>query len=260
MFKRIITIASLVLLTVGLVGCNGEKKDTATQAEPIRVGMSGTYYPFTFVKQGELQGFEVDLWTAIGKELNRPVKYSTANFSGLFGMLEAGKIDTISNQITATDARKVKYNFSQPYVYDGAQIVVRNDNTTIKGIDDLAGHSVAVNLGSNFEALLRNHDKDNKIKILTYDSGIEQDVIVGRTDAFVMDRNSALALITDGDKPLKLAGKQFNVLENAFPFAKTEKETQLRDQVNQALDTLRKNGKLAEISVKWFKTDITKPH
>ncbi|WP_140417142.1 transporter substrate-binding domain-containing protein, partial [Vibrio cholerae] len=48
-------------------------------------------------------------------------------------------IDTISNQITITDARKAKYLFSDPYVIDGAQITVRKGNEAIKGIDDLAG-------------------------------------------------------------------------------------------------------------------------
>ena len=103
-------------------------------------------------------------------------------------MLETGRIDTISNQITITDERKAKYAFSQPYVYDSAQIVVRKGNSTIHGIQDLAGKKVAVNLGSNFEELLRKNDPAKKIDIRTYDSNFEQDVALGRIDAFVMDR------------------------------------------------------------------------
>ena len=34
-------------------------------ADTIRVGMSGGYFPFTFVKQDKLQGFEVDFMNAI---------------------------------------------------------------------------------------------------------------------------------------------------------------------------------------------------
>jgi putative amino-acid transport system substrate-binding protein len=34
-------------------------------AETIRVGMSGGYFPFTFVQQDKLQGFEVDFMNAV---------------------------------------------------------------------------------------------------------------------------------------------------------------------------------------------------
>lgn len=135
---------------------------TVQAATEVKVGMSGRYFPFTFVKQDELQGFEVDVWNEIGKRNDYKVEFVTANFSGLLGLLETGRIDTISNQITITDARKAKYLFSDPYVIDSAQITVRKGNEAIKGIDDLAGKTVAVNLGSNFEQLLRNHDKDGK--------------------------------------------------------------------------------------------------
>ncbi|MDW2459336.1 transporter substrate-binding domain-containing protein, partial [Vibrio sp. 1249-1] len=147
-----------------------------TAATEVKVGMSGRYFPFTFVKQDKLQGFEVDMWDEIGKRNDYKIEYVTSNFSGLFGLLETGRIDTISNQITMTDERKAKYLFADPYVIDGAQITVRTGNDSIKGVDDLAGKTVAVNLGSNFEQLLRQYDKDGKINIKTYDTGIEHDV------------------------------------------------------------------------------------
>ena len=87
---------------------------TVQAATNVKVGMSGRYYPFTFVEQDKLQGFEVDLWDEIGKRNDYKIEYVTANFSGLFGLLETGRIDTISNQITITDARKKQIPFCQP--------------------------------------------------------------------------------------------------------------------------------------------------
>ncbi|MCL9782965.1 amino acid ABC transporter substrate-binding protein [Vibrio sp. S4M6] len=231
----------------------------AVQAETVvKVGMSGRYYPFTFVKQDKLQGFEVDLWKEIGKREHYKVEFVTANFSGLFGLLESGHIDTISNQITITPERKAKYLFSNPYVIDGAQLAVRKSNDSIHGINDLAGKTVAVNLGSNFEQLLRQHDKNGKIHIKTFDTGIEQSVLIGATDAFVMDRLSVVQLIKKSHLPLKLAGKPFATIENAWPFMKDAKGRKLQEQVNQALASMRADGTLAKISEKWFGADITK--
>lgn len=229
------------------------------QDKPLRVGMSGQYFPFTFVEQDELKGFEVDVMNALGEEMGRDIQYETANFSGLFGMLQSGRIDTVANQITITDERKKAYVFSDPYVYDGAQVVTKKGNTEVKGVEDLKGKTVAVNLGSNFEALLEELPYADQITIKTYESNLERDTALGRVDAFVMDRVSASQIIKEKPLPLELAGPTFSQITNAYPFHDTEAGRALRDEVNKALETLRDNGTLASISEKWFGTDITQP-
>ena len=180
----------------------------AIAQETIKVGMSGKYFPFTFVKQDKLQGFEVDMWNQIGERTGYKVEFVTASFSGLFGMLETGRVDTISNQITITDERKAKYAFSQPYVY-------------------------------------------------TYDSAFEQDVALGRIDAFVMDRVSTAQLIKESKLPLQQAGAPFETIENALPFLKTPEKQAVLKKVDDALTAMRKDGTLTKISEKWFAADIT---
>ena len=115
-----------------------------------------------------------------------------------------------------------------------------------------------MNLGSNFEKLLRDNDKSNQIDIKTYDTGIEHDVALGRSDAFVMDRLSAAQLIKKSGLPLQLAGEPFETIENAWPFVKNEKGQKLQQEVNKALSEMRTDGTLAEISQKWFDADVTK--
>ncbi|GAD90589.1 MULTISPECIES: amino acid ABC transporter substrate-binding protein [Vibrio] len=244
-----------LIYAVALVATLGQAAHAATE---IKVGMSGRYYPFTFVEKDKLQGFEVDMWDEIARRNDYDVKYVTSSFSGLFGMLETGHIDTISNQITPTDARKAKYLFSDAYVVNGVQITVRKGNDSIKTIDDLSGKTVAVNLGSNFEQILRDHNKDNSINIKTYDTGIEHDVALGRADAFVMDRLSALSLIKKTGLPLQLAGQPFETIDSAMPFVKNDKGRKLQKVVNETLTAMRKDGTLAKISNKWFDADVTK--
>lgn len=81
---------------------------------------------------------------------------------------------------------------------------------------------------------------------------------LGRTDAFVMDRLSSIELIKKANLPLELAGQPFETIENAWPFMKNEKGEKLRNEVNTALNAMREDGTLADISIKWFDTDITK--
>ena len=229
-------------------------------AETIRVGMSGGYFPFTFTRTDELQGFEVDFLNAIGAETGDDVEFVTMSFSGLIGALESGRIDTIANQITITPDREAKFAFTQPYVYDGAQVVVKAGNEDqITGPESLKDKSVAVNLGSNFEELLRNLPYADQIDIRTYESNIEQDTALGRVDAFVMDRASSAQVIAKSPLPLALAGKPFDEIRNALPFRNDEAGQALRDKVDAAITTLKENGKLAEISQKWLDADVTQP-
>lgn len=251
MLKRL----ALTAMAAGLMTTGG-----LTQADEhtIKVGMSGGYFPFTFVEQDKLQGFEVDVMEAVAEEMDSEVEFVTANFSGLFGMLESGRIDTIANQITITEERTAKYVFTEPYVYDGAQAVVREGNEEIQSVADLKGKTVAVNLGSNYEELLRELPYADEIDIRTYESNIEQDTALGRVDAFVMDRVSASQVIKEKPLPLALAGQPFSEIRNALPFRDTEEDRALRDRVNAALTSLRESGELAAISEEWFGTDITR--
>jgi putative amino-acid transport system substrate-binding protein len=231
---------------------------TAAQAETLNVGMSGGYFPFTFVKLDELQGFEVDFINAIAAETGDEVNFVTMSFSGLIGALEAGRIDTIANQITITPAREAKFAFSQPYVFDGAQVVVKAGNEdTITSVDDLSGKTVAVNLGSNFEQLLNELPNAANIDIRTYESNIAQDTALGRVDAFVMDRVSSAQLIAESPLPLALAGKPFSEIRNALPFRNDNDGLALRNTFDAAITTLKDDGTLAAISEKWFGSDIT---
>jgi putative S-methylcysteine transport system substrate-binding protein len=226
-------------------------------AETIRVGMSGGYFPFTFVQQDELQGFEVDFMNAVAEATGDEVEFVTMSFSGLIGALESDRIDTIANQITITPEREEAFVFTQPYVIDGAQVVTKEGNEEIEGVEDLRGKTVAVNLGSNFEQLLRELPFADEIDIRTYESNIEQDTALGRVDAFVMDRVSSAQVIQESPLPLELAGEPFSEIRNALPFRDDEAGRALRDKVDAAITALKESGRLAEISQKWFGTDIT---
>lgn len=227
-------------------------------AETLRVGMSGGYFPFTFTRNDTLQGFEVDFLNEVGKRAGLDVEFVTMSFSGLIGALESNRIDTVANQITITPEREAKYLFTQPYVYDGAQVVVKKGNEgEITGPESLSGRSVAVNLGSNYEQLLRALPNASEIDIRTYESNIEQDTALGRVDAFVMDRVSTAQVIAESPLPLALAGQPFSEIRNALPFRKDDAE--LKDKVDAAITEMKEDGTLAAISEKWLAADVTKP-
>ncbi len=259
-----IIVAMGVLAVMAFTGCStasSTQSEKSSQAKVIKIGMSGSYYPYTFKnKENNIDGFEVDVWKEIGKRTGYKPEFITASFSGLFGMLDTGKIDTIANQITITDKRKDKYLLTNAYVYSGAQIMVKKDNDSIKALEDLKGKKIGVSLGSNYEQIIKVNDKNNEIKVVTYenDGGMRQDVALGRIDAMMDDKVSALAVVQENKLPLQLAGKDVQPLENAFPFVKNDKNKVIVEKVNKAITDMRADGTLGKISNKWVNIDITK--
>lgn len=101
-------LLSLVMGAMVFTGCGNKaatttaNNDSTKKDKVIRVGTSGEYLPWTFKEGGELKGFEIDVWNEIGKRTGYKVEFKVSKFSGLFGMLDAGQIDTIAHQISTT--------------------------------------------------------------------------------------------------------------------------------------------------------------
>ncbi|MGL5068269.1 MAG: ABC transporter permease subunit [Sarcina sp.] len=260
MKKKVAVIISIILIAIiGFFGYRYYSQNKESNKKVITVAMSGTYYPFTFKEGNNIEGFEVDVWNDIGKRLGYKVEYKTASFSGLFGMLDSGKVNTIANQITISKEREDKYYFTEPTVYTGAQIIVRNDESGVKSLSDLKGKTVGVDLGSNYEEMIKKADTNGDIDIKTYqDTNVAfNQLMLGRIDAVVIDRVSAAMMINKGNLPLKIVGKPIKPLENAYPFVKTPENKELITKINGAINAMRADGTLKAISEKWLKTNVT---
>ncbi|OXM85520.1 amino acid ABC transporter substrate-binding protein [Paenibacillus rigui] len=240
---------------------NGSK--AGGEEKVLRVGTSGRSVPHSYKNEKqELDGFDVEAIKAIADKMGYKVDWVTADFSGLFGMLDANKIDTIANQVEISDQRKEKYLFSIPYVYSGGQLVVKKGNDSIKSLQDLKGKKIAVGLGTNKEKFLREFDNEKGVKmnIVTYEdpSGIVYDVANGRADAYIVDKASGLVKIEKSGLPLQFAGEPFEDYIIAYPFVKNAKNNELKDKFDKALEELQKDGTMSKLSMKFYKQDISK--
>lgn len=254
---RVIAIIFIIFFSIMNITAYASSKPTNTNTKTIRVGTSGTYYPFTFVEGTEVKGFEIDVWNEIAKRLGYNVEFKTSAFSGLFGMLDSDKIDVIANQISVTDERKEKYYFSEAYVESGAQLVVRKgQSNSITSVDMLKGKNVGVDLGSNYEKILK--EKNTGANIITYQStdSAFNDLILGRIDGVVIDKISALINIDEKKLPLELAGETFEKVESAFAFSKKDENLKIIKNVNKVLNEMKADGSLEKISNKWLNTNV----
>lgn len=247
-----------------LAGCSRDGGGGAA-AQPakksIRVGTSGEYFPWCFKKDDKLQGFEIDVWNELARRAGYELEFKVSKFSGLFGMLDTGQIDTVAHQISTTEERRKKYDFSATYAYSAYQFVVPAASG-LSELGDFAGKKVGVVLGGNGEKTLKelNARHNLNIAVVAYDgTPLEKDVELGRLDAAWLGAIKAKTTIEQGKLQLKLAAARTDVFEiNQYPFRKDEQGRKLLEDVNAAIKAMREDGTLSRLSVKWFGADTTK--
>ena len=223
----------------------------------LKVGLEGTYPPFNFQDEnGQLTGFEVDLANALAEELGVKAEFQPTKWDGILAALESKRLDVVINQVTISEERKQKYDFSTPYTLSGIQALTRKaDVDSIKSAADLAGKKVGVGLGTNYEQWLKENVPQADIRTYDDDPTKFQDLNVGRIDVILVDRLAAFEMVEKTGDRLAVAGDAFSRQESGIALRKGN--PQLLAAIDAAIAKLRADGTLKQLSEKWFGADVT---
>ena len=132
-------------------------------------------------------------------------------------------------------------------------------NNKIKTLNDLKGKKVGTSVGSNYNKILTDFDKNKEINLVYYDGNVTeifQEISLGRLDATVNDRLTVGENIKKLGLKVKVVGNPINKVPSYFVFRKDSGD--LKNKVDKALLSMKKDGTLAKISKKWFNQDFTK--
>jgi ABC-type amino acid transport substrate-binding protein len=106
-------------------------------AGEITFAMSGGYPPFNYFNDNdELTGFDVEIGMAVAEKLGVTYTPITTEWSGILEGLRSGRYDGIFGSMAITEEREEVVDFTDPYYYSGAQLIVRKDSK-IEGVEDL---------------------------------------------------------------------------------------------------------------------------
>lgn len=247
---------------LALTACGGTDSSrsalqTVRNKGEIVIGTEGTYAPFSYhdSSSNELVGYDVEVATAIAKELGVKARFEEANFDSLLAGIDAGKVDTVANQIGVTDERRQKYDFSDPYTYSYGVIVAPKDkSTSYRSFADIAGLKAAESMTSNWNRTAQDNGAEI-VQVNDFSQAVEA-LRSGRADVTVNDGLAALDYLKHKpDADIAIAFKSEKTAAAHLPFRKGSDD--LSEAVDKAISTLRDNGTLARISDKYFGEDVS---
>lgn len=246
---------------------SGETAEDAAQEDTAEGGSTGgtlivgfdqEFPPMGFMAEdGSYVGFDLDLAQEAASRLGLEYQAQPIAWDSKDMELESGNIDCIWNGFTIT-GREDDYEWTEPYM-DNAQVFVVNGDSGIETLADLAGKVVECQADSSALAAL-NEDAEltaTFAQLLTtadYNSAL-MDLEQGAVDAVAMDVVVARYQIQQRDANFVVLDETLSSEAYAVGFKKGN--TELRDQVQGALEEMAADGTMAEISEKWFGEDLT---
>jgi cystine transport system substrate-binding protein len=233
--------------------------DSVKARGSLRVALEGTYPPFNFKdkKTGELAGFDVEFARALADRLGVKVEFVATEWVGILAGLQVGKYDAIVSEVTMTPKREAEFDFSQPYTYSTAQLILRKDDKSeYRDFASLKGKTVGVGQGSSYAETL---NAVGGINVKTYVSAPLnlQDLANGRIDAALNDRLLVPYMMQEAKLPLRAAAAIGEAQKQGIPFKKNNPK--FKAAVDAAIADMIRDGSYARMSRKWFGLDASRP-
>ena len=282
--KQLTKLTALTLtaaLAVGLTACGSTADTTAAESTADTAGtettetaggdllseiqakgtstvaMEGTWAPWTYHDEDDnLVGYDVEVATKIAEKLGVEPQFIEGEWDGLLAGLDAGRYDIMVNGVDITPERAEKYDFSTPYAFNRTAVITTKDNDSINTLEDLNGKNTANTISSTYAQLAEQYgatvtgvDDLNQTFELLLSGRIDATLNAEMTYYDYMkehpDANAKIAVLTD------------DANEVAIPMRKGDETATLRTAIDAAIDELRADGTLKELSEKYFGTDIS---
>ncbi len=253
-YIALVALATLILLSIAIWFLSGDTDD-GTLAEiqrrgKIRVGVDASFPPFeTHNEHGQIIGLDVDIAHAVATDLGVEPEFVNIGFDGLYDALLARRVDIVISGLPYDPRWTESVAYTQNYFNAGQILITLLDETTINTVEDIKGHIVAVEWGSQADMegrhLAQNQADVTLLRRSTANEAIDA-LFNGQADAAVVDAVSGVSAFPRG---LKIV----SYLSDDWYAAAVHIESQaLLEAVNQSLTRLAQSGEMATMQAHWL--------
>ena len=253
MKKIVAMILALLMILALFAGCGAKKAavDPSAEGFVFKQGFDMDFPPYSYLKDdGSVGGFDVELCQAVCEYLGWGYEPVPFNWDAKDAELQAGSCDCIWSGFTV-EGREDDYCWSIPYSRNTQMILVKKDSG-ITTLADLAGKSVGVQTATAALDILQDEEGQAALtatfgELLIFDTYVIafNDLKAGAIDAIAIDATAGSYLIGDSDDYTFLAE---TLGEETYAAGFRVDDTELAEQISNALKALAESGKIAEIA------------
>lgn len=247
------------LLAVSLLSTPAMAKEWKT----VRFGVEGAYPPFSWTESsGEIKGFDIDLANALCAQMKVKCELVAQDWDGMIPALLARKYDAIIAAMSITDERRKKVDFTEKYARIPNRFVAMKGALLDLTPEGMAGKRIGVQRATTHDKYLTDNF-GSAVTIVRYGNADEAylDLKSGRVLAVLADASAidqGLLSKEGGDKfeyiGPSLTDRQW--FGDGMGIAVRKTDMDLKTKLDEAIKTLRANGKYQEINKKYFQYDI----
>ena len=259
----LLIVASLALCFAGC-GTKGKTPAEIKEAGVLVVATNAAFEPFEYIAaDGSYVGWDMDIAGAFADLLGVKLEIRNMEFDSVLGAVAAGTADIGMAGISYSETRDKTVDFSKGVFNSSQMIIVKSDNTDIEDAYDLAGKVVGAQRGTVGDLLAQldpewasdgegGYILGKPADVKGFGTAVEavQALAQGSLDAVILDKMPAEAIVDKMSGAVKILEK--SVFDDEYAFAVAEGNAELQAWINDAIDTLKENGKWDEITQKYF--------
>lgn len=248
-------------------GSTAAKSDIETPA-PLESGgelvvcTDVPYPPAEFLEGDKFVGYEIDIMNEVADRLGVEATYEKTLFDAIIPALERKKCDAIISSMNVNPEREKQVAFVEYMEIGQSLMVQRGEGEGVDTLEDLAGRSVAVQVGTTLKDALDTTSKEltaagkEPIDVQTFpDAGAAAAALErNKVDAFFADSPVVAEYVNKEQDSFEFAGEPIDPLPVGIALRK--EDTELQDAVQEAIDSMYEDDTMEEILSRWAVEDF----
>lgn len=250
LFKLIAPFAAATMILAACGADDDSSNADGKEYTKVVAGTEATYAPFEYLDdKGNVVGIDAEILAAIGEEMGVETEVKNVGWDSMMSQVTNGEVDMGAAAITITDERKETYDFTDPY-FEATLLIVTKEDSAVKTFADLEDKKISVQINTTGHEAAKKLQGLASSKILAYENFAVAltEVLTGASEAAIGDNAVILEYLKNNpDSGLK-AVEDDSFEKDSFGFMVKKGNKELLDILNEGLQKIKDNGKLAEIT------------